>query len=1088
MQTTYFYLYKKAAYIKYNRELTIYLNFQTKTMREISKLIAVIIFMISVSHAGFAKDYSSSAENRQNLSVQQKQINGTVTDSKTGVTLIGVTVVIEGTINNTITDKDGKFSISVPDSNSKLVFTYIGYEKQVVPVAGITNLDIKMVENIAIFNEVVVVGYGTVKKSDVTGSIAQVKSDQIQNTASSQIATALQGKVSGVYIMKNSGKAGAGVDVQIRGITSLNNVSPLWIIDGVPGDQNTVTMNDIETIDIIKDGTAAAIYGVKAAAGVVLVTTKRGLGQKKPKISFNAYSGISEAWRLPEMVNSDQYITLKNEQWAGKTIPVGFSLDSLGKYNTTNWMNEMFKRGQTQNYDINISGSNETSNYYLGSTIYKEEPSFVDNSLEKYSVRINSDYKIAKWLKIGESLSMLYSKLNGVADEGRYLDGIFRTPPMMPVYDENNQPGGFGFVDYRSLGDFDGGNPMADQLTSQGLSYHQQVNGNAYAAITILPGLKVTSTFSGNFSFDNGKTVTLPYKLSDRKNFSTTDISLGFSKGWNMLGNIYANYVKDFGAHNINLTAGYEASKSAGCNLFGNGTNAKFGLTTLDQTDVIGRTTGGGEGLGRFASLFGRATYQYANKYVLQAVVRRDGSDKFGPENRYGVFPSISGAWKISEENFLKENKTISFLKLRGGYGINGNDNIGQFRYASYMVNGNAYPYGTYSTVTQNPSIRVSSNFFNPGILWERSKQLDLGVELGLFKNALFITTEVYKKSSDQMLFYKGLPFSSGRGNQYDDNPSQVINAGLISNKGIDFAVTYKGNLSEFKYSVSANISTYRYTVDKLTDNNPLMTSSVLADQVQVSRTTVGESGGYFYGYQCDGIFQSQDQVDEYNNKARQRAKELDPTISDSKLEQIYFNSPKTAPGDLIYRDLNNDGIISQADRGKIGSPWPKATYGFQITADYKWFDLMITTAGIQGRSVFNAGKVRTYQFSSYDYSTSTDAMSRWTPENHSTTNYRIFGDDPNKNMSNPSSWYIEDGSFFRVKNIELGFTLPKAWTNKVGMDRFRLYVSGQNILTFTKYTGFDPEFGVGSATSAGVDNGSYPQSKVYLIGVQVDI
>jgi TonB-dependent starch-binding outer membrane protein SusC len=1057
-------------------------------MREISKLLAIATVSVLVSYSGFASNHSASSEIGQNLEAQQKAISGTVSDSKTGQSIIGVNILIQGTNIGTVTDVDGRFSLQVPDLNSKLVFSYMGYSKQVIALDGKTNLDVKLEEDAVILNEMVVVGYGIQKKKDVTGSIAQVKSDQIENTASSQIATALQGKVSGVYIMKNSGKAGAGVDIQIRGITSMNDVSPLWIIDGVPGDQNTVSMNDIEAIDVIKDGTAAAIYGVKAAAGVVLVTTKRGQGQKKPKISFNAYSGISEAWRLPEMVNSDQYITLKNEQWAGKTIPVGFSLDSLGKYQTTDWMEEMFKRGTTQNYDLNISGSNETTNYYLGTTIYKEEPSFVDNSLEKYSVRINSDYKIAKWLKIGESLSMLYSKLNGVADEDRYLDGIFRTPPMMPVYDESNQPGGFGYVDYRSLGDYDGGNPMAGQLTSQGLSYSEQVNGNAYATISILPELKVTSTFSGNISFDNSKTITLPYKLADKKNFSTTDIGLGFGKGWNMLGNIYANYMKDFGAHSINLTAGYEASKSAGSNLYGNGTNAKFGLTVLDQTDVEGRTTGGGEGLGRFASLFGRATYQYANKYVLQAVVRRDGSDKFGPENRYGVFPSISGAWKVSEENFMKNNNTISFLKLRGGYGINGNDNIGQFRYASYMVSGNAYPYGTYGTVKQNASIRVSSNLYNPGILWERSKQLDLGVELGLFKNALFITTEVYKKSSDQMLFYKGLPFSSGRGNQYDDEPSQVINAGLITNKGVDFAATYKANVGEFNYSVSANVSTFNYTVDELTDNNPLLASEVLADNVQVSRTTVGDAGGYFYGYQCDGIFQSPEQVDEYNTMARQRAKELDPTISDSKLAQIFYNSPKTAAGDLIYRDIDKDGIISQADRGKIGSPWPKATYGFQVTAEYKWFDLMIAAAGIHGRSVFNAGKVRTYQFSSYDYSTSTDAMSRWTPENHSTTNYRIFGDDPNKNMSNPSSWYIEDGSFFRIKNIELGFTLPKEWTNKIGMDRFRLYVSGQNVLTFTKYTGFDPEFGVGSATSAGVDYGTYPQSKVYLIGVQVDI
>ena len=1068
-------------------------------MREISKLIAGIILLVLVNQTGFALKYSSSPGSIQNPVIQQKDISGTVSDSKTGETLVGVSIVIQGTTIGIITDVDGKFTITVPDSDSKLVFSYLGYEKQVVALGGKTKLDIKMNEDVKTFDEVVVVGYGVQKKRDVTGSIAQVKADQLENTASSQIVSALQGKVSGVYIMNNTGKAGGGidddgggVDIQIRGITSMNDVKPLWIIDGVPGDQNTVSMNDVETIDIIKDGTAAAIYGVKAAAGVILVTTKRGQGQKKPKISFNAYTGVSSAWRLPKMVNSDEYITLKNEQWSSKKLPVGFSLDSIGKYQTTDWMKEMFKTGKTQNYDLNISGSNETSNYYIGGTYYKEDPSFIDNSFEKYSIRINSDYKIANWLKIGESLNMLYYKVNGVADEERYLDGIFRTPPMLPVYDANNQPGGFGFVDYRSIGDYDGGNPMANQLTERGLKYHQQVSGNTYATVTIIPGLTVTSTFSGDFSFDNSKVVTLPYKLTDKKNFSTTDIRLDFGKDWSMLGNVFANYVKDFGAHNINLTAGYEASKYAGSDLKGTGVNAKFGLQVLEQTDLEGRTTGGEENLGRTISQFGRATYQYASKYILQAVVRRDGSDKFGINNRYGVFPSVSLAWKLSEENFIKNIPSISFLKLRGGYGINGNDNIGQFRYATYMENGNAYPYGTFSTVTQNPSIRLSPTLANPNIMWERSKQFDFGLELGLFKNALFINAEIYKKSTDQMLFFKTLPYSSGHGNQYDDEKdiSQVVNAGLISNKGIDLSVTYKSNIGDLKYSVNANVSAFRYSVDKLTDNNPLMDaeSNVLSDGVEVSRTTVGEVGGYFYGYKTEGIFQTPEQVTEYNNAARSRAKELNPAIGDAQLAEIYYNSAKTATGDLIYSDLNNDGVITQADRTKIGNPWPKATYGLQVSANYKWFDVMIATSGIYKRDVFNASKVSTHQFSSYDYSTTTEALSRWTVDKPSTTNYRIFGDDPNKNMSNPSSWYVEDGSFFRVKNIELGFTLPKTMTNKIGMDRFRIYVSGQNVFTFTKYGGFDPEFGIGSATSAGVDGGSYPQSKVFLMGVQVDI
>jgi len=1012
-------------------------------------------------------------------------ITGIVTD-ESNQAVIGANIVVNGSTTGTITDINGFFSIEAPD-NAQLKISYIGYETRLVDVKGKNDLRISINPAIKTLDELVVVGYGLQKKSDITGSIAQVKSAQIENTASSNIASSLQGKVSGVYIMNSSGQAGSGVDIRIRGVTSLNDVSPIWIIDGVPGNASNVNMNDVENIDIIKDGTAAAIYGVKAAAGVILVTTKRGIGQKKPKISFNTYTGSSSAWRLPEMLNSDQYVTLKNEQWSTTGVPSGLSLDNIGKYPTTNWMKEMFREGRVQNYDLNISGSTETSNYYLGGTYFRNDPSFIDNSLERYSFRINSDYKITKWLKIGESLSFLYSKENPVGAGGVYLSSIFRTPPMMPVYDENNQPGGFGYVDARSLGNYDGENPMSMQLSDRTIRYQSKISGNAYATIYILPGLTVTGTFAGELGFDDSKTVKLPYKLAENKNHSTTDIGIGFSKGWSMLFNVYANYVKDFGQHNINLTTGYEASQFAGSSLSGNGIDAKYGLLVLSQTNPDKRSANSNEWLGRSISQFGRFTYQYASKYVAQTVVRRDGSDKFGPQNRYGVFPSVSFAWKLSEEEFIKNIPVISFFKLRGGYGINGNDNINQYQYESYMAGPKVYPYGTSSTVMNYSSIAASRFMANPYIMWERSKQLDTGLELGLFKNALFINVEPYKKSSDQMLFYKPLPLSSGLADYNQYKPTQVINAGMITNRGVDISVTYKGNIGEFNYSLGGNISTVKYTVDQLADDSPLLASPVLAAGVDVSKTTVGESSGYFFGYQCDGIFQTQEQVDEFNNNARAIAKELNPGLTPGQLAAIFYNSENTAPGDLIFRDLNNDGKITPDDREKIGSPWPTATYGLQITADYKGFDLRIASAGISGRDVFNASKADMYQFSSYDYSTTTLALTRWTQENPSTTNYRINGNDPNKNMSNPSSWYIEDGSFFRIKNVELGYTVPKAWTNKVGMSRFRIYVSGQNLFTFTNYTGFDPEFGIGSAISAGVDGGSYPQSKIYMMGLQVE-
>jgi len=1022
---------------------------------------------------------------------KSSRITGIVTDEK-NESVIGANVILNGNSSGTITDTNGFFSIEAPD-DGQLKISYIGYETKFVSIKGKTAINISIYPTTKALEEVVVVGYGLQKKSDVTGAIAQVKGVEIENTASSDIGSALQGKVSGVYIMNSGGQAGSTADIQIRGVTSLNPVSPLWIIDGVPGDASTVNMNDVETIDIIKDGAAAAIYGVKAAAGVILVTTKRGIGQKKAKISFNTYTGTSSAWRLPEMLNSDQYVTLKNEQWASNAsgVPVGLSLDSIGKYKTTNWMKEMFKQGKVQNYDLNISGSNESSNYYIGGTYFKDDPSFIDNSIEKYSFRINSDYKITKRIKIGESLNLLYSKLNPVADGNRYIDGLFRTPPMMSVYNAKNQPGGYGYVDAQSIGNYDGGNPMQNQLTNQETDNSLKINGNIYATINIVSGLTVTGTFSGSYTSSDSKTINYPYYLSSSKDKETTDIGLTYSKGSSMLFNVYANYVKNFGLNNINFTAGYEASQYEDSNLSGSGINAKYGLLVLSQTDISTRQVIDYEDHGRSISQFGRFTYEYDKKYVAEAICRRDGSDKFGPENRYGIFPSVSFAWKASEENFIKNIPVISFLKLRGTFGINGNDNIDQYQYISSMTStGTGYPYGTFSTVVENTGETASYKMANPAIQWESTKQFDGGLELGLFKNALFFNIEPYLKTTDKMLFEKSLPLSSGLSDGGNTDPYQVINTGRISNLGLDVSVTYKGNVGDFKYSLGANVSTFKYTVNQLVDNDPLYgkNSGVLSAGEKLSLTTVGESSGYFFGYKCDGIFQTQAQVDQYNQNARAIALKNNPTLSAAALSSIYYNSANTAPGDLIYHDLNGDGTITNADKEKIGSPWPKATYGFQATANYKGFDLLVTSSGVYKRDIFNASKAKMYQFGGYDYSTTTLALSRWTPDNHSTTNFRIDGTDPNGNLSKPSSWYIEDGSFFRIKNIELGFTIPQKLSSKVGISRFRLYVSGQNLLTFTKYTGLDPEIGLGTSTSSGIDNGSYPQSKVYTIGLQVEL
>lgn len=1028
--------------------------------------------------------------------LQKVSVSGTVTALTDGLPLTGVVVTEKGTSNSVLSDAGGNYKINVSGPDAVLEFSYLGYNKEEMKVGTQTTFNIALIETIQNLSEVVVVGYGVVKKSEVTGSIAQVKSDQIQNTASAQVASALQGKAAGVFVLDKSGKAGGDVDINIRGVTSLSGVGPLWVVDGVPSNSNSVNTNDIETIDIVKDAATAAIYGVKASGGVIMVTTKRGIGEKKPKISFNAYYGISDPWRLPKMVNSDQYLMLKAEQWdttSGDQQVKGFtkafndSLKSVGKYYSTDWMKQMFKTGTYQNYDLSVSGATASSNYYLGLTYLKDEASFIDNTFNKYSLRINSDYKIISWLKGGESLNLRFSRENPVSDGGRYFDNIFRASPLIPVYDNDNQPGGYGYLvnDYY-YGKYQGGNPLATQLSEKSTNDNYGFNGNFYLMATVFDGLTIKGTMAGAVSFDDNNKVNYPYFLSTGTTGTmTSSIYSEFKRHWDMLNNIYANYTKDFGIHSVNVTVGYEASQYADRNLNVNGPSPRYGLEIIDVTDKGNRSSGGSEGLGRTLSQFGRFTYTFDKKYIISGIVRRDGSDKFGPSNKYGIFPSLSVAWKVNEEKFLKNIEAISILKLKANYGVNGSDNIGQFRYATYLTETkDAYPYGARSNQIPYPGVRPSSSMANPDIQWERSVAADLGMELGLLKNKIFIDLDFYQKTGDKMLYDIGLPFSSGLGQQYDDKSFQTINAGKIVNNGFEVSVTFKDYIGELKYGISANVSSFKWKVKQWANNVPQMTNGVLSSGVTVSRTEVGSAGGLFYGFIADGIYQSSDQVKTYNENARARVHELNPSAL---LEDVYYTSQGTAPGDLIYRDINHDGVINDDDKTIIGNPWPKAIYGLQLTLDFKWFDFLLAGSGIYKRDLFNATRVQMYQFNSYDYSTSTKALERWTSKNNSTTDFRISPKDPNGNKSRPSSWYVEDGSFFRIKNIQIGFTLPKSWIRPLNIDHVRLYASGQNIYTWTKYTGMDPEFGIGSPTGAGIDQGSYPQSKKWLFGLQFD-
>jgi TonB-dependent starch-binding outer membrane protein SusC len=1035
-------------------------------MRKRISLHLIVVFFFLVSTISVATNVQSAVVRTSSNAIQPITVKGHVQASLDNLPLTGVVVLEVGTQNGVVTDLDGNYSITVKNENSVLEFSMIGYLTESLTVGNQSVLDVTMAEDIKSLNEVVLVGYGVQKKSSVTGAIAQLGNKDFENTAVPHIESALQGKAAGVYVMNSSGKAGAGADVMIRGAGTLGGgYGPLWIIDGVQSSSDKLNMNDVDKLEIIKDGTAAAIYGAKAANGVIMVTTKRGSG--KSKISFNSYLGTSSPWRLPKMVNSDELIQLKNEYYtnANLAVPDGYSLDSLGKYKTTDWFKAMFKPSRTQNYDLSFSGSNEKSNYYISANYYDVQGTFVDNSYTRYGLRLNSDHQINKWLKFGESANLTYAKTNPVDDEARYLDGIVRSLPMMPVYNPKNQPGGFGYVDYVKFGGYDGGNPMADQLSNKRLEDNYGANGNAYLTATLLKGLSVTGTMSGSYGGDYYKTKFLPYYYADKKSRTDAQMDEGYSMGWDLLSNVYTNYVRDFGKHSFNAMAGWETKQGASHNMDAHANNLNYNLWVLNQAPGDKRTVSGGEGVGeRVQSFFGRLQYTYDNKYTLQGLVRRDASgDKFGPDNRYGVFPSVAASWLASNEEFLKNSNLLSYLKVRGGYGVNGSSEIDQFLFQAQYTSGANYPYGSGTDQHAYQGI-YTKRLANPAIKWQEVHQVDMGIDLGFFQNKLLFTIEPWQKKTFGLLYTSSLPLSSGLG-AYQNDPTYVLNVGNLQNRGLDLFGTFKQSIGDWNFSINANLSFVRNKVLSLENNDVFISSTrVLTASQPISYTSVGQPIGYFYGYKVDGIFQTQEQLDNT------------PKISS-----------KTGLGDLIYRDINGDGKITEADKTIIGNPWPKATYGFGLYANYKWFDLTIAFSGVYKRDLFNSTRQTTHSLFS-DYSTTTRALDRWTPTNHSTSVFRMDAADPNGNSANPSSWYIEDGSFLRLKNLQVGVTLPKSLAKKFGMELFRVYGSAQNLLTFTKYQGLDPEFAIGNTSSTGVDSYNYPQPRTFIIGLQVTL
>lgn len=1056
------------------------------------------------------------------MRAQSNKVTGVVT-SVQNEPLIGVTVMVENTTDGTVTDFDGNFSI-VASPSDKLVFSYIGYVSQTIEVGDQTHIVVQLAEENEVLDELVVIGYGAVKKSDLTGAVSSVKAESFQNTASAGIESALQGKVPGVFISRKSGEPGSTSDVKIRGVGSFKSSGPLWVIDGVAQKPDVqFNMNDAESVEILRDGSAAAIYGASAANGVILVTTKRGKSGTA-KVSLNAYVGVNSPTNLPKMLSTRQLKELRLEDYRGMgrmtesemlAYPMqyfnetgfdirGYALDFPYTNADYNWRDILFKTGITQNYDLSFSKGTDTYNYYASLNYYDEKGTYFDTGFKRYSFRLNSDVKLTKWLTFGESLQMTYTSTNPRANSN-YLINYMRVLPFMEPYNKNNQPGGFGYfptdengntltfpdlndptkmVDIKQMLDrYDGSNPIADETVNNIRKNKFNVSGNMFLEVKPIEQLSIRAVFAGGTGWSDDRTERGIYQYYPTKLQLSPYLKQTLVRDYELRGQLYANYNQTFNdVHSLAVMVGMEGTKSRSTTLNGEATDMIAGMNMIWLADQANQLLSDSYSNYATLSYFGRVNYSYDDKYLLMALVRRDGYDRFGPSNRWGTFPSVSGAWKISGEDFIQNNENlwwISNLKLRASYGILGNSGVDQFLYtAAYLTAYANYAYGTTSASGDQTSVEGLrlNQLPNYDIKWEEIATTDIGLDFAALNNTLLFSFDWYIKNTSDALFQSSLPGMAGLGKGSAEDIYYWMNVGKIRNTGFDIDLTYQNRIGkDFNFSVNANLGFVRNEVLATNESNEVLVAGPVTGG-NVSYTQKGYPMGTFFAYETVGVFQTQEEVDQYNAMAAEM----------SGGQNKYYQESGTGAGDLIFKDVNGDGHIDSGDITDVGNPWPDFTYGINLNFNWRWLDFTASLQGVYGNEIYNDFRTKTHTFT-LDYNTTTYALNRWTGLGSTNENFRLSVTDPNGNEKKLSTWFLEDGSYLRLKNIQVGFSLPKAWLDKVKMSKCRFYVSGQNLLTFTKYEGFDPEFSTDKNTAAGIDTGYYPQSRSVICGLQVE-
>ncbi|MEA4807955.1 SusC/RagA family TonB-linked outer membrane protein [Macellibacteroides fermentans] len=1046
--------------------------------------LLVIVFLWCTAFSVFAQDI---------------QIKGVVVSGGDNLPLPGVNVVVKGTSIGTITDLDGQFSFAVP-AKSMLSITYIGYKPLEVAADGSKLMNITLQEDTETLDEVVVVGYGVQKKSVVTAAISRVTAEDLNNTTPSRIEDALKGKVSGVQITQSSGQPGADSKVRIRGVGTVNNSEPLYIVDGMPvdGGINYLNPTDIQSVEILKDAASAAIYGARAANGVILVTTKSGVSGKT-NITYDFTYGLQNPWKKRSVLNATEYMTLMNEVAvndgnAPKYLPE--QIASAGK--GTDWQDETFNYdAPVQSHQVSVNGGSDKIVYFLSLGYFDQEGivggNYGKSNYNRWSLRTNSTYNVFETkdrsflnkMRVGVNISYARAKSSGIETNSEYgsiLGSALAFDPTVPVYAANPEsvlasyPNAVkdknGKVYSIPAGGFQEiANPvgMLNAPTSSTLNEDKFV-ASFWGELDLYEGLKFKSSYGADLAFWGNDGYTFPYFLATQgKNITQSSVFSNMHRGFTWQVENTLTYTKTFDdKHNLTVLLGQSAKEYTLRELYGDDydlletnpdkANINSAIADRDEERVAGGT--GGFSNQTLASYFGRIDYNFDERYMIQATVRRDGSSNFGPNHKWAVFPSVSLGWNVTNEAFMDSRPDwFSNLKLRASWGKNGNERIGQFRYTSLMDGGQNYYFGS----GDNAKMQYGSSpskIANPNVKWEESEQLDLGFESRFFNNSLTFGFDYFKKKTNGMLMDQPIPAYVGKG-------APIANAGDMQNWGLEFESTYKLKINDFSFNVGANAS---YLNNKLIKLGNASGEAIYADAGAsgVGSYVKGRNGEvypYFYGYKTGGILQNQQQADEYNSKYGEKAQ----------------------PGDVIFLDIAGeksntpDGKITDADKTKIGKGMPDWTFGLSLGADWKGFDLNLFFQGTAGNDVFDfsqRGDIQAMNRPSW-------MLDRWIGEGTSNKIPRMTAVNPNRNWRS-SDLYIKDGSYVRLKTIQLGYSLPTSLLEKASLQRLRLFVTAENLFTFTSYDGFDPEIAAGDYFNIGVDKGIYPQSRTISVGANL--